>query len=116
MRLTPEILEATYRFLVTTPPFRGWKLLPSDEISWRVTRHRDRWGEYGNESGENHWISISEIKVGHNATLVWTIAHEMIHLRQALRKTETRNAEHNAEFVRLWQQVAKHHGWDPKTL
>ena len=116
MRLTPQILEAAYVFLQATPPFRGWGLPSSETISWRVTRHRDRWGECGNESGENHWISISEHKVAHSNTLLWTIAHEMVHLRQVIKRTETRNAEHNAEFVRLWQMVARHHGWDPKTL
>lgn len=116
MRLTPQILEAAYVFLQTTSPFKTWKLPSSETISWRVTRHRDRWGEHGHESGTNHWISISEIKVSHSNTLIWTIAHEMIHLRQAVRRTESRNAEHNAEFLRLWARVAKCHGWDPKTL
>lgn len=43
------------------------------------------------------------------------MAHEMIHLHQHLRKTETR-AQHNAEFKRLAAQVCAQHIFDPKSF
>jgi predicted metal-dependent hydrolase len=44
------------------------------------------------------------------------MAHEMIHLKQGISKTETPNAVHNAEFWRIAKSVCKRFGWDEKTF
>ena len=40
------------------------------------------------------------------------MAHEMIHMRQRLTKTETKGAEHNAEFHQLAKLVCRRLGFD----
>ena len=40
LRLTPEIIEGSYEFLRTTPPFRGWNLPHADEVTFVVSRHK----------------------------------------------------------------------------
>ncbi len=115
--LTPEILEAAYEFLRNTPPFKGWKLPVGDEVEFTVTLLRDREGDHTTYRGtSDHVIRVSSNKIGHTASLVVVMAHEMIHAKQAVAKTFTANAEHNAEFRRLAKSVCKLHGFDPKTF
>src|SRR5690349_18038866 len=40
LRLTPDIIEGAYEFLRMTPPFRGWRLPPADEVEFVVSRHK----------------------------------------------------------------------------
>jgi hypothetical protein len=44
------------------------------------------------------------------------MAHEIIHLHQALVGMESPCAEHNAAFNKLAAQVCKTHGFDPKSF
>jgi hypothetical protein len=106
----PETLPAAYDFLKATAPFRSWKLLDSDDITFRVTATKERFGQYIVEAGK-HYIEISCENVGHTDTLLSTVGHEMIHLRQVLRGGDPC---HNAEFERMWKRACRYHGWDPK--
>lgn len=113
--LTPETLAAGYEFLRTTTPFKGWRLPHADEIEFRVTREKNEHGHYNRTARTNHhWLAISEANVGHTSNLLMWLAHEIIHLHQALKKLETKNAVHNADFHRRAKVVCRHHGWDPK--
>lgn len=116
LTLTPEMLEAGYVLLKTTKPFRSWSLPDPDEIVFHVTRHRtvgaDCWA--GRKSPAE--IRVSEHYTGSLARLLEIEAHEMVHLYQMLRGTETPGALHNAEFMKLIRQVAKHHAMDAKFL
>lgn len=116
LRLSPEMLAAAYDFLCASAPFRGWKLPASDEVEFHVLAARDRRGHYCRGDGVAHRIAISAATVGHTETLIRTVAHEMIHLYQRERRTETGNAEHNAEFLRLARFVCLHHGFDPRAF
>ncbi len=116
LRLTPEVMEGAYEFLRLTPPFKNWRLPHADEVEFVVSRHR---GYVGYHRGirrkvRSHEIGISEICVGHTNTLLRTMAHEMIHQHQQRTRTETPNAEHNAEFLRLAKITCRYHGWDEK--
>lgn len=113
LHISPAMMETAYEFLRATPPFRGWKMPPADDVAFRVMRAGDYRGLYHRENGQ-HIISISGKWIGHSATLLAVMAHEMIHLHQAVRGLETGNTEHNAQFHRLAGRVCKLHGFDPK--
>ena len=114
LALTPDIVEAAYVFLRATPPFSRWKLPESDGIAFHVCA--SKWmGYYSREIATGiHQISLSSKRVGHTNTVMHVMAHEMIHLYQAVVKRETANTEHNAEFDRLAKKVCAIHGWDWK--
>lgn len=113
LSITPEIIESAYEFLRTTLPFRRWKLPPADDIEFRVVRDPTIYGSYIEES--SHIIAISDRLVGHTTTLLATLAHEMIHLYQAIRGTGGKN-QHGVEFRKFAAQVCKAHGFDPKAF
>jgi hypothetical protein len=117
LRLSPAILEAAYEFLRVTSPFRGWKLPHADEVEFTVSRDptingAHSWHIDGPEAG-THCIYISEVRVGHIATLIRIMAHEMVHLHLKL-SGKTDAGEHGANFQRCAAIVARHHGYDPK--
>jgi hypothetical protein len=114
LRPTPEILEAAYEYLRTTPPFRGWKLPHADSIGFVITRSKNTKGYYTKEcrKPDSHEIGVSENCVSSTLHLFEVMAHEMIHLHQAINKLETGNTQHNADFLRRAKSVCKYHGWD----
>lgn len=115
--LTPARLAATYECLRAFPPFCKWKLPPAGEMKFRVTRHADREGHYTRYVGTaKHIICISSRNIGFFNSLAEVMAHEMIHLKQGVAKTETPNTQHNAEFRRHAEHVCRLFGWDPKTF
>lgn len=101
-------LPLCYEMLRSTMPFKQWGLPPSTEVEFRVTRERHVLGTHTRYvRTDEHIISISNVRVGHMSTLIETMAHEMVHVK-------TRKPEHNKEFYRLWRQVCRYHGFDPK--
>lgn len=118
LNLHPTHLAAAYDFLRALPPFNRWKLPPGEECHFHVSASADWHAEYqhwseswGKEAG--HHIRVSAKRTQHTLTLVMNMAHEMIHLKQKLHKTETSNTQHNAEFHHLAARVCQIHGWDP---
>lgn len=110
LRLTPDMLAAGYDFLRTTDPFKGFKLPDSDALGFHVVRDPGLSADFGVEQGMP-FIRVSEHHNGHAATLLATLAHEMIHLRQHL----TRDRElHGPRFKRMAARVCAAHGFDPK--
>ncbi len=116
LRITPDIIEAAYEFLRTTPPFKGWRLPPADEVEFVVSRHTQFLGYHRGMRRKlhSHEIGISEMCVGHTNTLLRTMAHEMIHQYQQRNRLETPNTEHNAHFMQMARRVCRYHGWDEK--
>ena len=115
--LTPHMLAAVYDCLREFPPFKGWKLPPGDEVRFDVMRSRQVFGYYIEEtrpSGVVRSIQVSSANVGHWNTLTRIMAHEMIHMHQAVARTYTSNAEHNADFRRAARRVCSAFGWDYK--
>lgn len=112
MRLTPEILEASYEYLRSTLPFRRWKLPPAEEVEFHVIRKPGLFGDC-ETVGDQHIIRVSTAKVGRTQTLIETMAHEMVHVR--LNGLGVKS-EHGSDFRRLASQVCRHHGFDPKTF
>jgi hypothetical protein len=112
---TPDTLEATYRRLLTTLPFRRWKLPHPDKIDFVVSLHRDRCAHhraYADKSGR-HEIAISARKVKTLAFLDECMAHEMVHIRQD--QLGMRD-EHGAGFKGLAKLVCRRHGWNHATF
>ena len=114
LTLTPEMLEGAYEFLRVTPPFKRCKLPHADEVEFVVGNSPNCCGWYTAGETAKHRIMISARNIGHTVSLMATMAHEMIHLHQCHAKRETRNAEHNAAFLRAAALVCKYHGFDPK--
>lgn len=112
---SPAMLEACYDFLREADPFHRWKLPDGETIEFHVIRsNRFRgWHEF---DGESHKVGISDRWHSHTASIVETMAHEMIHIRQAIRGTTTKNTQHNAEFHRIADRVCRIHGFDRKAF
>jgi hypothetical protein len=111
LSITPEAVAALYDALRQFQPFAGWNLPEADAIEFHVVRTRKVYGTY--HYGDDHAITVSESVVGHWDTLSQTVAHEMIHLHQAMRGTQSK-AEHNHEFRRLAMQVCAAFGFDER--
>lgn len=113
LRLTPEMLARCYDFVCSTQPFDKWNMPDSDDIRFFVVKTPTLRGFYRRDAN-GHSISISKNVIGHSPSLVAVMAHEMIHLHQAILGWETPGAQHNAAFNRLAASVCKYHGFDPK--
>jgi hypothetical protein len=110
LRLTPDMLAVAYDFLRTTEPFRRWRLPESDELGFHVVRDTALSADFGVRE-DMPYIRVSEANNGHTVTLLATLAHEMIHLRQHL----TGDREyHGPRFRRMAARVCAVHGFDPK--
>jgi hypothetical protein len=118
--LTPEACRRAYQLLCETPPFNGWGLPDSSEITFKITRSRSVCGHYrewtNKRKFDHHEIAISTNCVGTLATLIMIMAHEIIHLYQAIcvPRTDHPRQEHNEHFRRLADEVVVFHHWDRK--
>ena len=116
LQLKPENLAAAYDYLRTTPPFSSWKLPPSDEVEFAVTRHRDREGDHCvYQYTAEHVIRVSSAAIKTTDALMQVIAHEMLHARQEITKT-ARRGEHNPQFRTIARRICKVHGWPTETF
>ena len=111
--LTRETLAAAYDYLCATPPFSRWHLPDSADVTFRVTRHRDRHAHYIRDAKGRHVIVVSANSIGRSISLIETMAHEMVHLYQAEAGMEN-SAQHNAAFKKLAARVCAIHGFDAK--
>lgn len=116
--LTKEMLRLSYRLVAETPPFCNWNLPDSHDVNFVVTRSRITSGHYKEwkrgRKFAGHEIGISNRCVGTLHNLIMIMAHEMIHLYQAisLPRTDHPNAEHNHAFLRFADQVTAYHHFD----
>lgn len=115
LALTPARLAAIYDCLRLFPPFNRLQIPPASSVHFLVSRTNAHSAAYTRYSGtDEHIIEVSEKRNGHFDTVASSVAHEMIHLSQRTRRTETPNTEHNAEFHQLAKLVCKRFGWDEK--
>jgi hypothetical protein len=112
MRVTPDLIEATFEYLKAFPPFKGWNLPHADEVEFGVFRKDDRWGDYELCKDSSGVRCRHRIRVGYKVTstllLQCTMAHEMIHMRQAI-LYGWGGVNHTETFEVLAKQVRKHH-------
>lgn len=109
--ITPERLAGVYEMLRAFPPYNRWQLPPAEEVKFHILKTTQLHADWGIAGGRHH-IRVSKTKHGHLSSLVESMAHEMIHARQRIAKTETNGAEHNAEFHVLAKRVCKAFGFD----
>lgn len=114
LHLTPAMLERAYELLRSTPPYRGWKLPPPDDVVFVVTRHKTTAGEHW-VAGLTHSIAISQNAIGTLALLTATMAHEMIHMKEFIDGVRN-DVKHGASFQRLAARVCRLHGFDVKAF
>ena len=112
LKLHQDMIAAAYDFLRRTEPFKAWRLPPSEEVRFKVVKDPKMFADFGMEFGKPV-IRISAAKNGHTATMLATLAHEMIHLRQEL--TGDREV-HGVRFKRMAARVCAAHGFDPLTF
>jgi len=116
--ITPDMLAGMYEYLRTTPPFKGWKLPPSSEVKFNVSRNPKEYGYY-QWDGKRHTITGSIKSVGQTITLAVFMAHEMIHMYLEIHGLESRKGgrdTHNAAFKKRAARVCKWHGFDLKAF
>lgn len=118
LKLTPDMLVATYEMLHTTLPFRRWGLPHADDIEFHVTSAVDYCGQVawrGREGGPL-CIQISQRHVQWTHDLVETMAHEMCHVRQIILRPGLSAYGHKKDFRDMAKQVCRHHGFNPQTF
>jgi hypothetical protein len=81
-------------------------------LGFHVVRRVDLSADFGVERGIP-FIRVSEVSNGHTETVLASLAHEMIHLRQYL--TGDREL-HGPRFKRMAERICAIHGFDPKTF
>ena len=92
--------------------FGYFRISESEELGFHVVRDAGLSADFGVEHGVP-FIRVSETNNGLAITLLGTLAHEMIHLRQHL----TSDREHHGpRFRRIAAKVCAVHGFDPKTF
>ncbi len=108
MQVTPELLEATYELLRMMRPFRAWNLPHADNVVFRVIKGTRLYGQHCGEDNK-HEITISATRHTSLGILLATMAHEMVHAHQHIRKD--RDA-HGKTFQHYADQVCKQMGFD----
>lgn len=113
MTLTPEILRAAYAYLHETAPFRGWNLPHAEDVVFGVL---SGWRVHGSckppcHSRNAYVIKISEQSHGHTASLLATMAHEMVHAHMHESSIVGWN-KHGPGFHALAAEVCVEHGFD----
>lgn len=115
MHITPEMMEAAYELLRTTPPFRSWRLPPGADVEFHVIRSNDRSGDYFRKAGGTHCIRVNDKWVGNLLSLLRVMAHEMCHLRHEA-TCPGDQAVHGRRFSALASAVCRSHHLDPKSF
>lgn len=104
-------MEGVYDAFRISAPFKKAQLPPGEEVQFNVIASPKLAGLCSYPKGVG-LIELSHRSVGTWQNMGWVMAHEMIHLSQMIRKTETSKTKHNAEFRRIAARVCKHFGFD----
>jgi SprT-like family len=115
--LTPERLAAVYECLRSFPPFNRYGLPHADTVEFKLIRKHDRAADYTAfiRAPDQHLIRLNPDWHSHFDTIASTMAHEMLHLHQRVKKLNT-SSEHNADFRAKAVRICRRYGWDPKTF
>lgn len=100
--VTETSILACYQFLRKLHPFCDWDL-PA-KIECAAIDDAQCYGEFI----EQREINISRATVWEMSSLVRTMAHEMVHLRQSMLG---KPPDHDKLFYKLAKEVCLHFGW-----
>lgn len=112
-QLTPEVMAAAYELLRTTPPFKGWRLPPSTEVTFKVSRSPTASACIRVGPGVRPCIEVSARSVSTLLPLVMAMAHEMTHLNEHLSGDMRADCCHGYEYRRRAKRVCAVHRFDP---
>lgn len=115
LQLTPELCAGLYDALRVSPFFAQYKLPHADEVAFHIIKNPRVSATCCWHKGSAS-IEISENSCGTWHTLSWVVAHEMIHLVQSVRGTDSARSDHNAEFRRIARACCRHFCWDEKNF
>lgn len=124
--LTPAVLELTYNLLKTVEPYKHWRLPASDEVVFRVVRQvgksPDIQGQHlsprqtkNHPHPGHHVIDVNERRVNYLSSLIWIMAHEMCHVKEAQEHPYSGEA-HGENYHRYARLACAHLGYDPGTF
>jgi hypothetical protein len=112
VHITPALIEASYELLRTTPPFRGWKLPPGDDVEFCVMRNNICSADYLRLPNGTHRIRVNSRWNGSVERVVRAVAHEMVHMHLDI-ACPSDTAAHGKRFWRAARRVCRHHHFDP---
>jgi hypothetical protein len=97
--------------------FQAGILPPSEDVKFKVTRSRKWFARY-RWDGSRHTIEVSSNSVGHSATLLAKMGHELVHLHLEELGMDSRGTPdtHSGAFLQLAEEACKFHGWDVKAF
>jgi hypothetical protein len=120
LAINKEMIAHAYDYLCCCEPFCRWNMPDSEDIAFGIYRRKDRYAHYEYKaSGPNegrHHIKISSALVGSHASLLSTLAHEMLHLHLNNTGCMDMRALHGAGFNKLADRVCNIHGFDRLTF
>lgn len=108
LNLTPQMMEAAYELLRSTPPFRGWRLPEADDIRFVVMADPSAHGHFYADPLPT--IGVNQKRTLTLNALLMNTAHEMIHLRQWW---DGAPQTHGTYYQEMKRAVCRHHGFDP---
>ena len=111
LHISPAMIEGAYELLRTTPPFRGWKLPHADDVTFVVLRKRRPFADTHFDRKKGFMVRVSHTAHTQLSTLLATVAHEMIHIRQG-QLGQWHGPDHGALFNKLADQVCWYHHFD----
>lgn len=106
------MLETSYEYLRSAPPFKRWKLPVTDEVEFVVSTSKSCGGWYNIKEDGTHLIAISQNSVGTSTDLIEIMAHEMIHLYEEHNGLAKGSSEHGVSFKKRAKLVCRHHGFN----
>lgn len=113
LHITPELVENVYELLRMTPPFNRWKLPHADEVKFHIIAPKRYYADHSVELNGTHLIRVSAASVMTLSVLTQVLAHEMIHLKQAMMKARD---IHGKTFQKMAMQVCLVHHFDIGTF
>lgn len=111
IRISLEIVEATYELLRATEPFKRWKLPHADDISFAIIRNKNHRGEFYINKKNDPTICVNDSFHHTIDELLRTVAHEMCHLVE-YRAGARPDVAHGWIFNDLANRVCKFHSFD----
>jgi hypothetical protein len=111
VHITREVLRATYALLLTTLPFRGWRLPAPEDVKFILTKNLKDRGDFrvGNGKAE---LRVSQMVHETLHSLTMTVAHEMCHMKEWEDMVWREDVAHSDYFCRLADRVCKVHLFD----